>query len=149
VFVGVVLTNAAEGLSSRGVNPTRAVAGAWAVAVLLFAMKHRPEELGRVVNLLLALGVYGLLYVHTGELALSIGVHTGVNYAGNTLLASPSLAAERPTLLSATNSLSGLPGSLSDGAIPQILLAYLLLAWVEWHHDGIHVETRLARWRER
>jgi len=91
------------------------------------------------VNLLLALGVYGLLYVHTG-----------VNYVGNTLLASPSLAAERPTLLSATNSLSGLPGSLSDGAIPQILLAYLLLlAWVEWHHDGIHVETRLARWRER
>lgn len=127
VFIGVVLTNAAEGLSTRGMDPARAVIGAWAVAVLLFTVKHRPSDLGRVLNLLVALGVFGLLYVHTGELALSIGVHTGVNYAGNALLVSSSVASSRPTVFHVTNSLSGILGSLSNGAIPQLLVAYLVV----------------------
>lgn len=141
VFFGVILTNASEGLSWRGVEPSRAIVGAWIVAVLLFALKHRPEQPEVVLNLLVALGVFGLLYVHTGELALPIGVHTGVNYAGHVLVGSPSLVAEGPTILQVTKSLSGLLGSLSDGAIPQILMAYLLLlAWIAWRSGGVSIE---------
>lgn len=150
VFIGVILTNAAEGLSSRGVAPLRAVIGAWGVAVLLFTVKHRPAAPDRVLNLVLALGVFGLLYVHTSELALSIGVHTGVNYAGNALFVSPSLAADRPTIFHVSNSLSGILGSLSEGAIPQILLAYLVVVvWHTWRRGEVPIETGLTQWTER
>lgn len=149
VFVGVVVTNAAEGLSRRGLGLSAAVVGAWVVAVLLFTAKHRPAELDRLLNLGLALGVFGLLYVHTGELALSIGVHTGVNYAGNALFVSPSLGVERPSMFHVTNSLSGLPGSLSEGAIPPILLAYLLLVgWIAWRNGGWRIVADRDAWRD-
>lgn len=148
VFIGITVKNAAEGLASRGVVPSRAVVGAWAVAVLLFALKHRPSTGGRVLNLLLALGIFGLLYVHTGELALPIGVHTGVNYAGQSLFASPSVAANRPAVFEVTNTLQGLAGSLNDGAIPQLLLAYLLLlGWLRWRRGAVTIERGISRWR--
>lgn len=150
VFIGVILTNAAEGLSSRGMAPSRAVIGAWAVAVLLFTVKHRPAAPDRVLNLVLALGVFGLLYVHTGELALSIGVHTGVNYVGNALFVSPSVAVDRPTIFHVSNSLSGLLGSLNEGAIPQILLAYLVVVvWLTWRRGEVPIETGLTQWTAR
>lgn len=99
------------------------------------------------MNLLLALGVYGLLYVHTGRLALSIGVHTGVNYAGHTLVADPSFVAEGSSVFAVSNSFSGLAGSLASGAIPQILLAYLLLvAWLMWRRGGVDIRTELTTW---
>lgn len=150
VFFGVTLTNAAEGLSNRGVVPSRAVVGAWVVAVLIFTVKHRPPTAERALNLLLALGVFGLLYAHTGELALSIGVHAGVNYVGNAIVASPSPAGDRPAVLLVSESLPGLLGSLSEGAIPQILLAYLaLLAWIRWRGGEVAFATETARWTDR
>lgn len=150
VFIGVILTNAAEGLSSRRMAPSLAVIGAWTVTVLLFTVKHRPAAPDRVLNLVLALGVFGLLYVHTGELALSIGGHTGVNYAGNALFVSQSVAADRPTIFHVSNSLSGLPGSLNEGAIPQILLAYLVVVvWLTWRRGKVPIETGLTQWTAR
>lgn len=150
VFIGVTVKNAAEGLASSGVVPRRAVVGAWAVAVLLFAMKHRPPTGGRLLNLLLALGVFGLLYVHTGELALPIGVHTGVNYAGNSLFVPQAAAASRPAVFEVTNTLQGFAGSLNDGAIPQILVAYLLLlGWLRWRRGEVTIERGLSCWSGR
>lgn len=151
VFVGVTVTNAAEGLASRDVAPSRAVLGAWVVAVILFAAKHRPSELARARNLLLALGIYGLLYAQSGELALPVGVHGGVNVAGGVVAVSPSIAAERPAVLAVSKSIPW-PAleSLSDGAIPPLLVAYLLaLGWLAWRRDGLGLDRRLAEWAGR
>jgi membrane protease YdiL (CAAX protease family) len=149
-FVGMVLKNAAEGLSSRGVTATKAVWGAWIVAVLNFTLVHQPSELGHAANLLIGLGLYGLLYVQTGELALPIGVHTGINYAGGVLVATPSIATERASLIEVTNSLSGVLGSLNAGAVPQVLLAYLLvLGWLKLRRRELLIATGLTHWTER
>lgn len=148
VFTGVTVKNAAEGLASRGVTPSRAVVAAWAVAVLLFAVKHRPATAARGLNLLLALGVFAGLYAHTGELALSIGVHTGVNYLGQSLFVPASSAAAHRAVFEVTTTLTGLAGSLNRGAIPQILVAYgLLLGWLRWRRGEVSIATGLARWR--
>jgi len=150
VFWGVALKNGAEGLAARDVTPARAVLAAWAVAVVLYVAMHGPSQVGRTVNLFVVLGVYGLLYVHTGNLALSIGVHTGVNYAGQTLLGDPSYAAAQPTIAQASTSLGGIAGSLSGGAVPHVLLAYvLLLGYLRWRHGAIGVVTVLADWTPR
>lgn len=150
VFFGVTLQNGAEGLSNRGLSPSRAVVVAWAVAVLLFTLKHRPTTATGVLNYLLALGTFGILYAHTGQLALSVGVHTGVNYAGNALVGSASGAGGGTALVLASNSLSGVLGSLSDGAIPQILVAYLvILGWIGWRRDGVDLDPGIAGWTDR
>lgn len=149
-FIGIVLKNAAEGLSIRGITAVQAVVGAWVVAVLNFTLVHQPSDLGRVVNLQIVLGMYGLLYVQTGELALPIGVHAGVNYAGGVLVVSPSLAAERLSVIEVTNSLSGVLGSLNAGAVPQTLIAHLLvLVWLELRRRGLSITTGLTHWTER
>lgn len=150
VFYGVTLTNAAEGLASRGVTPSRAVLGAWAVAAGLFALKHRPPTVEEALVMVAGLGIFGLLYVHTGELALSIGVHTGVNYAGKALFVAPSLAGGRLSVFQANIEVSGFLGTLAGGAIPQLVVAYLLLiGWLRWRHGRVIVDTAsLARWRE-
>lgn len=149
VFFGVAATAGAEGLRARGVDPRQAVLAAWAVAVALFTVKHRPEAAPRMLNLIVVLGVYGLLYVHTGQLALSVGVHAGVNFAGQTLLADPAFAAEGPSLMHASTSLSGLSGSLSSGAVPHVLVAYLLLlGWIWVRRGGVSVTTELSEWVE-
>lgn len=150
IFTGMVLKNAAEGLSSRGVTATQAVIGAWVVAVFFFTVLHGRTGLGQIVNLLIVLGLYGLLYVQTGELALSIGVHTGVNYAGGVLVVSPSLAGNRPSFVEVSNTLSGALGSLNDGAVPHVIIAYLLvLGWLRLRGRAWSVTTELAYWCER
>lgn len=149
-FIGVVLKNAAEGLSTRGIASTFAVMGAWLVAVLLFTRFHEPVTPGQVVNLLLVLGLYGLLYVQTGELALPIGVHTGVNYARGGLFIHPWFGSYQPSVFHVTTSLPGSLGHLSGRAIPQLLIAYgLLLGWLKVHRGGVSIETALTHWSER
>ena len=149
IFTGMVLKNAAEGLSSRGVTATRAVIGAWIVAVFFFTVLHGRTELARILNLVIVLGLYGSLYVQTGELALPIGVHTGVNYAGGALVVSPSLAGDRPSFIEVTNSLSGVLGSLNDGAVPHVLIAYILvLGWLTLRGRALSVATDLTHWTE-
>jgi membrane protease YdiL (CAAX protease family) len=150
VFWGVALKDGAEGLANRGVDPSRAVLAAWLVGIVLYTAMHGPSEAGRVVNLLVVLGVYGLLYVHTGNLALSIGVHTGVNYAGQTILGDPAYAASQPTIAEASTTLGGVLGTLSGGAVPNVLLAYLLLlGWIRWRQGEIGIVTALAEWTPR
>lgn len=150
VFVGVTVVNAAEGLASRGVDARRAVLLAWAVAVLVFAVKHRPTSAARVLNLVVALGLFAALFAHTGELALPIGVHAGVNYASSALVVAAPVRDDAVALLAVETSLSGLAGSLAEGAIPQLLVAYgLLLGWLRWRRGGVGLETDLARRRGR
>lgn len=150
VFTGLVIKNGAEGLASRGLTPARAVVGAWLVGAVLFAWIHNPSAPLQVATLVIGLGLYGLLYVLTGELALPIGVHTGVNYAGAVLVGSGGPGGQAVSPFSVSNSLSGVLGSLNDLAIPQLLIAYvLLLGWLQLRRGGVGIETRLADWTER
>lgn len=150
VFTGVVIKNGAEGLASRGLTPARAVVGAWLVGAVLYAWIHNPSAPVQVATLVIGLGLYGLLYVLTGELALPIGVHTGVNYAGGVLVGSGGVGGQSVSLFSVSNSLSGLLGSLNGLAIPQLLIAYvLLLGWLHLRRGGVGIETGVAAWPER
>lgn len=150
VFTGVVITNGAEGFAARGLTPTRGVIGAWLVGAVLYAWIHNPSAPRQVATLVLGLGLYGLLYVLTGELALPIGVHTGVNYAGGVLVGSGGPGGQSVSLFAVSNTLSGPLGSLSELAIPQLLIAYLLLlGWLTLRRGSVGIETGLATWTER
>lgn len=148
VFFAIVLASAAEGLRSRDVEPTRAVVGAWLVAVLFFTAIHgTPTALDAVAT---AVGgaVFGLLYVHTGELALAIGVHWGASYAAGTVFASPAMASQGPSVFQVTASL---PGEVGGAArILLYVVTYLVLVgWLRLYRGDVRIETGLAHWTRR
>lgn len=97
LFRGLFLSNAAEGLATRGLSRSTAVFGAWLSSSLVYGFIHGP--LGSnpdSVSLLYALimtsvmgGLFGIAYVISGELAVPIGLHTGINFAEHTLFLGP------------------------------------------------------------
>lgn len=144
VFFAVVLASAAEGFHSRGVEPTRAVLGGWVVATVFFTAIHGTPTLLDTAATAVGGAVFGLLYVHTGDLALAIGAHWGSSYAAGTIFASPSMARAGPSVFQVTK---GLPDVVDGGAgIGLYLATYLaLLGWLRLQ-GGPGVETSLARW---
>lgn len=137
VFFRVIQESAAEGLHSRGLSAPRAVAGAVPVAVLLFVVMHGQAGPLRLLDLAVAGGIFGMLYLHTGELALGIGAHFGALYSGIVVSA----------LLRVTGSLSGVPGVLDQYGFPKMLVAYVaILAWLRWRRGAVPIRSDLARW---
>lgn len=137
VFFRVILKSAAEGLHSRGVGAVAAVAGAVPVAVLLFVVMHGQAGPLRLLDLAVAGGIFGLLYLHTGELALGIGAHFGALSGGIVVSA----------VVGVTGSLSGVPGVLDQYGFPKMLVAYVaILAWLRWRRGEVPVRTDIARW---
>jgi len=137
VFFRVILESAAEGLHSRGVSAAGAVAGAVPVAVLLFVVMHGQAGPLRLLDLAVAGGIFGLLYLHTGELALGIGAHFGALYGGIVVSA----------VVRVTGSLSGVPGVLDQYGFPKMVVAYVvILAWLRWRRGEVPVRTDVARW---
>lgn len=148
VFFGVALQNAAEGLNRRGLTPRRAVLGGWLAAILFVVVIHN-GSLERLVGLTAAGVFFGLLYVHTGELALSAGFHAAVNFSGGWLFALSSRVGEGPVAVAVSETLPVLD-ALGDPRVPQMLLAYLALAaWLHWRRGGLGIESAIARWRGR
>jgi membrane protease YdiL (CAAX protease family) len=81
-FRGYQLRNLAEGLAGQRVGPRLAIAGAWAISSLAFGLGHATNESATVLSTLnlVAGGILlSLPYLLTGELALSIGLHTSWN----------------------------------------------------------------------
>lgn len=149
VFFRVVPKNAAEGLHARGVAPSRAVAVSVLVAIPFFVAIHDVRAGLRLLDLAVAGGVFGLLYLHTGSLGLGIGAHLGALYAGNLVVAAPG-ATVGPTLLRVTGSLPGVLGTVDRYGFPKLLAAYLLvLAWLRWRRGELPVERTIARTRQR
>lgn len=137
VFFRVILESAAEGLHSRGASAARAVAGAVPFAVLLFVLMHGQAGPLRLLDLAVAGGVYGMLYLHTGELALGIGAHSGALYGGIVVSA----------LVQVTGSLSGIPGVFDQYGFPKMLIAYVvILVWLRWRRGAVHIRSDVARW---
>lgn len=148
VFFGIVLVAAAEGLRSREVGPRRAVLGGWLVAAAFFTAIHGTptvlDFLGTVVSGL----VFGLLYVHTSDLAFTIGVHWGSSYAAGFIFPRVSIARQGPSIFQVTEL-----GPLAKGMeVPLVLYpaSYLLLVlWLRVASDGLSIDTALAEWTKR
>jgi len=137
VFFRVILKNAAEGLHSRGVNARRAVLAAIPVAVVFFIAMHGSTIPLRILDLALAGGIFGLMYLHTGELGLGIGAHFGAFYSGTVVFA----------VIQVTGSLSGVLGTIDQYGFPKMVLAYLVVvAWLLWRHGETPFQHSIARW---
>lgn len=146
VFFRVILENAAEGLHGRGAAPSTAVVGAALVAIPFFVAIHGVTTGLRLLDLAVAGGIFALLYVHTGELALGIGVHLGALYGGSVLFAPAARAAGGPVAFEVSGSLPGLLGVVDQYGFPKLVVAYLLLTgWLAWRRGELPVETAIAR----
>lgn len=145
VFFSIVLVAAAQGLRSRDIDPRRAVLGGWLVAGGFFTAIHgTPTALDFVGTLVSGL-VFGLLYAHTGELALTIGVHWGSSYAAGFVFPRVSAAQHGPSIFQVTEL-----GPLAKGMeVPLVLypVTYLLLVlWIRLASGDLSIETELAEW---
>lgn len=137
VFFRVILKNAAEGLHSRGINANRAAVVAVPVAVVFFILMHGSTTPLRVLDLAVVGGIFGLLYLHTGELGLGIGAHFGAFYSGTIVFA----------VIQVTGSLSGVLGMIDQYGFPKMVMAYfVVLTWLLWRRGEIPVQKSIARW---
>ena len=148
VFFRVIVGNAAEGLHSRGVTARRAaVAGVLAAVPVFIAMHQLTVDLA-MLDLAIVGVIYGLLYVHTGELAYGLGLHLGTFVAGGVLFVPASATAGTASLLAVRQSLPDSVAVLGEYGFPKVVLAYLLLlAFMTWRHGEVPVEADVARWR--
>jgi membrane protease YdiL (CAAX protease family) len=145
VFFSIVLVAAAQGLRSRDINPRRAVLGGWLVAGAFFTAIHgTPTALDFSGTLVSGL-VFGLLYAHTGELALTIGVHWGSSYAAGFVFPRVSAAQQGASIFQVTEL-----GPLAKGMeVPLVLypVTYLLLVlWIRLISGDLSIETELVEW---
>jgi hypothetical protein len=148
VFFAIVLKGAAEGFRSRGVDPTRAVLGGWLVGMGFFTAIHGQATVLDTVNSLVIAGVFGLLYLHTGDLALTIGVHWGSSYAAGFVFVTGELASQAPSVVLVSEALPWAKGMATP--IYLYLATYLLLvAWLRLRRGEVAIETELAEWTER
>lgn len=146
VFFAIVLKSAAEGFRSRGLDLRRAVVGGWLIGILFFTVIHGLE--GPVDVLAHAVGgaVFGALYIHTGELSLTLGVHWGSSWAAGILFAGS--ASQTPSLFEVTTLQAGIRGLWVS--IPLYLATYIVLVgWLRWRRGSVSVQTTLAKWTER
>lgn len=136
VFFGVVLLAAAEGASGRGADRRTAAAAALAASVTLFVLMHGEMTALRAVDLAVAGGIFALLALHTGDLAVGIGAHFGSLFAGTLLSA----------VVETTGSLSGVLGDFTRYGFPTMVVAYLLVvAWLRWRRGTVGVDARVVR----
>jgi len=133
VYFGVILKNAAEGIRALDVTPLRAVVIGWLVGILFFILVHGVSSDPVVLlNWVVGAGVFGLLYAHTGELALPIGAHAAANFVSNAVVLTGTIP---------------LPDLISDWAYPKIAVAYLVvLVWLYWRRGDVGIEQHIAEW---
>lgn len=152
--LALVIKNGAEGLSARGYAPTHAVTGAFVVAVVFFVFRHDPTTVTGVLHSVVGGAVFTLLYVHSGNLALSIGAIGGANYINSFVFADPknpaSPLSEGLELVHVTKSFPEGIDFLAQLNLPAMLFAYLLaLGWLKWRRDGVTVSPALTQWTPR
>lgn len=148
VFFAIVLKGAAEGFRSRGVAPTRAVLGGWLVGIAFFTAIHGQASVLDTVNSLVIAGVFGLLYLHTGDLALTIGVHWGSSYAAGFGFVTREMASQAPSVVRVSDALPWAKGMATP--IYLYLATYVVLVgWLRLRRGEVSIETALAQWTER
>jgi len=148
VFFAVVLTSAAEGFRSRDVEPGIALLGGWLVALVFFTGIHGTPTALDFVGTALGGAVYGLLFVHTGDLALSVGVHGGGSYVVTSVFTPGPMVEAFPSVFELTRTFPDAAGVV--GRIGPVLVTYLvLLCWLRLTRGEVGVETGIAEWTGR
>jgi hypothetical protein len=151
--IALVIKNVAEGLDARGAHLEYAATGAVLVAILFFTLRHSPSTATRVLSLVFGGAVFTLLYVHSGNLALSIGALGSANYTNrfvftNTTAGGP--ARDGLHVLELSQSLPGGVDIVAQTNLPSMLLAYSLAAgWLAWRRNGLAIHPSLPQWRPR
>lgn len=148
VFFRVILDGAAEGLAGRGVAAGPAAVGAVLVAAAFFVNMHDVNTGLRLLDLAIVGTLFGLLFLHTGELALGIGAHFGALYVPSVVFASASRSTDGPALFEVAGTLPGGLGTVGQVGFPRLVLAYLVLvAWLWWRRGGVFIRrTVVRRW---
>lgn len=148
--VALVTRNAAEGLAAREATLAQAATGAVIVAVLFFTLRHSPSGLPRVLSLVVGGGVFTLLYVHSGNLALTIGAIGSANYTANFVFTSTATgvpAAERLQVFRIAKSYPEAVEVLTQANLPVMVLTYLLaVGWLVWQRDGVTIHPSITEW---
>lgn len=158
LFRGLVLTNAAEGLSARGASPRTVLGGAVLLSSIAFGALHGPFSqvpgaaslAGMLTVWTLMGGLFGVSYVLSGELGFPIGLHFAVNYALNNvffgvdgagMLTPPAVVRTEVHAPELWHPIGGLP------MIVAILAGYALTCgWFAVREGGLAVATDVARW---
>lgn len=145
VFFAIVLAGAAEGLRSRDIEPGLAVLGGWIVGTLFFTAIHGTPTMLDLVGTALSGGVYGLLYVHTGELALTIGVHAGGSFVVSSLFTPQARAEAFPSIFELTKAFPEV-GVVIGRAGPVLVTYLVLVGWLWLYRGDVGIETEIAEW---
>lgn len=148
--VALVTKNSAEGLHARGAPLAAAAAGGVVVAILFFTLRHSPTTAPRVLSLVFGGAVFTLLYVHSGNLALSIGALGSANYTNRFIFANTTSggpAGDGLHLFQLSQSLPEAVGVIAQTNLPALSLTYLLaVSWLAWQRDGVAIHPSLTRW---
>lgn len=152
--LALVIKNGAEGLHARGHTLTHAVTGALAVAILFFILRHDPTNATAILHETVGGAVFALLYIHSGNLALSIGAIGGANYVNSFIFANPanpaSPLAVDLNVLDVTHSLPAIVDFLANINLPAMVFTYVLaLGWLTWQRDGATIHPSLTQWTPR
>lgn len=150
VYFGIVHRTAAKGFRSRGLASQRAAVGGLLVAVLVFTGLHEVVGPVELVDYLLFGSIMAALYLFTGNLALTTGVHWGVSATAGLLFPVADMVESSPTLFVVTETLPGLLGTVSAHRMPQVAIAFMLLiGWMKWRQGAVSIETSIAQWKPR
>lgn len=135
LFRAVVIHNALEGLTARGLGRRRAAVGAVLASVLAFGPLHALAAADGATPAFAALqasvagGYFALAYVLTDSLAFPVGLHLSTNLWVATVFGFPDSGF--PALVRLERSLGTGPEALAVVLVPAAVLVGLTVAWVQ------------------
>ena len=156
-FRGYLIKNLAEGFNSRSVNSKMVVVLAFTVSSILFAVVHvrNPNiSLLGVVNLFVLGLFFGLPYLLTGEIALSISLHASWNFCMGVVFGFPIsgtvediavIATQQSGPVLWTGSNFGPEGGLI-GLFAMLAGCALTVLWIRLSRRRLSLHTRLAEY---
>jgi membrane protease YdiL (CAAX protease family) len=156
-FRGYLIKNLAEGFNSRRVNSRMAVVLAYTASSILFALFHirnpNISMLG-VVNILILGLFFGLPYLLTGEIALSISLHASWNFFMGVVFGFPISGSMEEVAVIATQQSGpviwtggnfGPEGGLI-GLFAMLTGCVLTVLWIRLSRRRLSLVTRLAEY---
>jgi membrane protease YdiL (CAAX protease family) len=159
-FRGYELRNLAEGLAGRWIGHASAVVLALCASATAFGLLHWKNQSASAVttaNIVLGGLAFGLPYVLTGELAMSIGLHISWNFCEGTIYGffvsghepiRPMILIEQGGPVRWTGGKFGPEGGLL--AVLAIALSVMLgLLWIAWRNRHLRVRVELAVYNPR
>jgi len=157
IFRGYMMKNLAEGFRGKRVNYRTPVILSFATSSIIFALFHMRNpniSIFGVVNILLLGLLLGALFILTGEIALSIGLHASWNFFMGVVFGFPISGTEEEIALIATK--QGGPSLWTGGTFgPEggliglfaiCIGCFLTVLWVRLSRRRLSLRTQLAEY---